>query len=307
MGVTKIQWTSTVHPDGTITPGYSFNPWRGCTKVSEGCANCYAETMSGRNPRVLGEWGPDGTRVVAAEAQWRLPVKWDAEARKDGRRRRVFCASLADVFEGPETMPAHTDYGSAGPDTTAVPRLVHDDVAAARERLFQLIDATPMLDWLLLTKRPQNVVPLYGTWLHFTRALQHRRPLWPDNLWVGTSVENQARAEERLPALCAIPAKVRFVSFEPLLESVDPRPWLGGPGGVHWAIVGGESGPHARPFDPDWARYLLDMCHDDGVAFFMKQLGENVPGGPALKLRNKGGDLDDIPPELRVREFPTPA
>lgn len=126
----KIEWTT-----------HTFNPWRGCTKVSEGCRNCYAETMSGRNPKVLGVWGPSGTRVVASEAMWREPLKWNADAAKRGVHARVFCASLADVFEGPETMPAD-----------AWPK-----VRAARVRLFHLMNATPHLDWLLLTKRPENV------------------------------------------------------------------------------------------------------------------------------------------------------
>lgn len=126
----KIEWTH-----------HTFNPWRGCTKVSEGCKFCYAETMSGRNPGTLGIWGPRGTRVVAAESYWRQPLKWDKAAEAAGEQHRVFCASLADVFEGPESMPA-----SEWPK-----------VQAARAQLFGFIEATPHLDWLLLTKRPQNI------------------------------------------------------------------------------------------------------------------------------------------------------
>src|SRR5262245_49606753 len=116
----KIQWTD-----------HTFNVWRGCEKVSPGCAHCYAETMSRRNPAVLGEWGKHGTRVIASEAMWREPLKWDRQARAAGVRKRVFCASLADVFED------------------------RPELVAPRERLFRLIEDTPNLDWQLLTKRPE--------------------------------------------------------------------------------------------------------------------------------------------------------
>lgn len=266
----KISWTHA-----------TFNPWRGCTKVSEGCERCYAERMSGRNHAVLGTWGLDGTRVVAAEAQWREPERWNREAAAAGERRRVFCASLADVFEGPETMP----------------EAAREPVRAARVRLFHLIHRTPNLDWLLLTKRPENVRRFCDqpgrSWSEYT----------PGNVWVGASAENQERLEERAPHLLAVPARVRFLSCEPLLGPLDLRPFVG-PGHVNWVIVGGESGPGARAFDPDWARIIIDQCRDAGVPAFVKQLGENVTDRPGLRLRNKGGDWDDLPPDLRVREFP---
>lgn len=189
--ITKIEWCH-----------HTFNPWRGCTKVSPGCANCYAERQSRRNPGVLGVWGDDGTRVVAAEAAWSEPLKWDRAANEAGERRRVFCASLADVFE----------------DRT--------DLFMPRLRLFGLIRRTPNLDWLLLTKRP-------GTWAKVVRDTLDWRlnsgglnsrdaDYWfaadwlngkpPANVWLGVSVEDQARANERIPALLQIPARVRFVS-----------------------------------------------------------------------------------------------
>lgn len=263
--VSKIQWTYA-----------TFNPWRGCTKVSAGCAHCYAETMSHRNPNVLGEWGADGSRAIAAESYWRGPVKWNREANRLGERRRVFCASLADVFEGPETMP----------------EAYHDDITEARRRLFRLIDDTPMLDWLLLTKRPHNV-----------------REFWPDakrrrNIWLGATTENQREFDRRHRDLidCRDLVSVCFLSVEPMLEFVDVRPALG-TSGVSWVIVGGESGSESRPFNPQWARMVLDQCRDAGVAYFFKQTGENPVG---LTVRNKGGDLNDIPADLRVREFPAP-
>jgi protein gp37 len=217
---TRISWTN-----------HTFNPWRGCAKVSPGCAHCYAETMAARSPAVLGEWGPGAARVVAAEGYWRQPLKWDREAREAGEGRRVFCASLADVFEG------------------------RPDLAAPRERLWGLVRDTPNLAWLLLTKRPENI----------------RRMMppgdWP-NVWLGTSVEDRKRLR-RVDSLRVAPqhVPVRFVSAEPLLEdlgAVDLR-------GVGWLIVGGESGPGFRPMDHGWARSLLRQCRRQGVAFFFKQ------------------------------------
>lgn len=295
----KIEWT-----DATM------NPWRGCTKVSAGCANCYAETLSGRNPKVLGVWGPNGTRVVAAESQWKEPLRWERLAREgrlpdgspnpDGHRPRVFCASLADVFEGPETMPANAWAA----------------VEQARYRLWATIFLTPHLDWLLLTKRPENIIgPNQHIWSPGSRAnavdwvqrmagedaaRRYYAADWPlPNVWLGTSVENQAAADERIPHLLKAPARVRFLSCEPLLGAVDLtsygvgtnqpwHDWLNGiverpglyrrPGEkVDWVIVGGESGPNARPMHPDWARSLRDQCQAAGVAFFMKQWGEFAP------------------------------
>jgi protein gp37 len=216
----KISWTH-----------HTFNPWRGCSRVSPGCVNCYAETMSHRNPAVLGEWGPNGTRVVASESMWRQPVKWDREAREAGQRRRVFCASMADVFED------------------------RPDLIDPRRRLFKLVRATPNLDWLLLTKRPENVSRLI------------RGGEWP-NVWLGTSVEDRKRLwrlDELRAARQQVP--VRFVSAEPLLEDLGEVDLTG----INWLIVGGESGPDFRPMDHAWARSLLRQCREAGVAFFFKQ------------------------------------
>lgn len=268
----------------------TFNPWRGCTKVSEGCKFCYAETLSKRNMKVLGEWGPKVTRVAAAESYWKEPLKWNAQAEREGVRKRVFCASLADVFEGPETCQ--------NPEAYAV-------IEAGRKRLFELIDRTPWLDWLLLTKRPENVTKFtpwgWGTvesYLQNCVGKEHNvfgggttignvsdviRP----NVWIGTSVENQKAADERIPHLLQIPSKVRFLSCEPLLGPVnfslmngraDCAQRLGRPAleGIHWVIAGGESGPNARPMHPDWARSLRDQCVAAGVAFHFKQWGEWV-------------------------------
>ncbi len=262
----KIEWTD-----------HTFNPWRGCTKVSAGCAHCYAETMSKRNPTVLGIWGKHGQRVVAAESYWRQPLKWSREAAQAGERRRVFCASLADVFEDSESMPEAS----------------WPLVQAARRRLFRLIGDTPALDWLLLTKRPQHIMTVLRDELN--------EASFPPNVWLGTSVENQAAADERIPHLLRAPAAVRFLSCEPLLGAVDlsrlivATPcWhcgnLDGEAGrcycgvtiepeIHWVIVGGESGAQARPMHQRWVRSLRDQCRDAGVAYFFKQHGEWIGGG----------------------------
>ena len=289
----------------------TFNPWRGCTKVSEGCKNCYAETLSARNPAVLGTWGPKGERVIAAESYWKQPLAWNKAAQAEGVRRRVFCASLADVFEGKETMPAAS----------------WEAVQKARLRLLALISQTHWLNWLLLTKRPENILPMLRELQALCRtadAFSYLPPLqsnawacstdalitaWldgipPANVWLGTSVENQETADVRIPYLLAVPAVVRFLSMEPLLGPVDlsrampcgyycdesighidhPFVMFQGQcngGGIHWVITGGESGPHARPSHPDWFRSLRDQCQAAGVPFHFKQWGEWIDAGQA--------------------------
>lgn len=303
----KIQWCT-----------HTFNPWRGCTKVSEGCLNCYAEAGSKRNPGVMGIWGPQGTREIAAEAQWRLPVKWNRWAANGtchicaghgrslaGRgpkcepcegagygepyRARVFCASLADVFEGRDTMPQAS----------------WEAVEGARRRLFLTIATTSHLDWLLLTKRPENILDSYRQ--HWAYGSDWPKP----NIWLGTSVENQQRADERIPHLIQAPAAVRFLSCEPLLGPLDLEPWLGkGLGnmtdGIDWVIVGGESGHHARVFDITWAEEIVEQCRAHKVACFVKQFGARpAADGQLLQLvSRKGDDLNDWPEHLLVREFP---
>lgn len=242
---TKIEWCH-----------HTFNPWRGCTKVSEGCAHCYAEALSHRNPSVLGLWGDAGTRVVASESAWGEPLKWDRKAREAGERHRVFCASLADVFE------------------------VRDELVAPRRRLARLIWETPDLDWLLLTKRPKTAERLiYEMW--FSDAE------WPRNYWIGTSVENQKHGLPRIDHLRKIPAAIRFLSVEPLLEDLGRIDLTG----IDWVIVGGESGPHARPMHPAWVRSIRDQCIAAGVAFFFKQWGEFSPVQP-LDVKFKDVRID---------------
>lgn len=280
--VSGIAWT-----DAT------FNPWWGCTRVSPGCTNCYAEQLATVR-RKLPVWGVDADRKAMSEAYWREPAKWNRKAATDGVRRRVFCASMADVFE-------------VVPERNERSRRVQE---AARARLWPLIEATPMLDWLLLTKRPENVAAIVP-W-------GEANP-WPSNVWLGVTAEDQRRADERLPTLLTIPAQVRFVSHEPALEAVDFTQWVSG---IDWIITGGESGPGARPYDVAWARSIIDQCRRGLAAPFVKQLGANAhdsqrsivggwcPGDPEpdthLSLTHpKGGDLAEWPAEVRVQEFPT--
>lgn len=336
----KIEWTT-----------HTFNPWRGCTKVSAGCKNCYAETLSHRNPKTLGVWGPNGTRVIAAESAWRQPLKWNKAAKAAGERHRVFCASLADVFEDwTGNMVAANGKplfaGTGRPDWWTdreddVPAVTMGDV---RARLFRLIHETANLDWLLLTKRPENVAAALGDYSeridHY--AAEAFEKVWMRRVWLGTSVENQATADERIPHLLKTPAAVRFLSCEPLLGPVDltriPCPGYAGVkfdsllkrgkgswgtgAAVDWVIVGGESGSGARPMDIIWARSIVEQCKASGVAVFVKQLGakplwqERDSQGDLWQeelprtlwrvplLDRKGGDITEFPADLQAREFP---
>ncbi len=269
---TRIEWAS-----------HTFNAWLGCAKVSEACKHCYAESWAKRtgNPDL---W--KGTRRRTSVANWRKPVKWNAQAEAEGIRYRVFCSSLADVFEDfPRTVTkrnfTHLSLnkdGQLGLGGTYDPKDVID-LAAWRKDLFALIRATPYLDWLLLTKRPENMVGMLPD-------------DWGDgyaNVWLGTTVESQKRADERIPHLVRVPAKVRFVSAEPLLELIDLQAIDFGDSGkldvlnmglLHWVITGGESGGGARPLHPEWVRSLRDQCMLTFTAFLFKQWGEFAPLPP---------------------------
>ena len=230
----KIEWTD-----------HTFNAWVGCTKVSPACDNCYAESWAKRSgsPEL---W--QGERRRTTEANWRKPIKWNAEAEKLGIRYKVFCNSLADVF-----------------DNEIDPEWFGD--------LWRLIRATPNLDWLLLTKRIGNAVKM-----------------WPGgeykNVWLGATVINQEEADRDIPKLLDTPAAVRFLSMEPLLGPIELYQLYN----IDWIIVGGESGPNARPMHSAWARNLRDKCQTDGVPFFMKQMTKKAP----------------IPDDLMIRQFPEP-
>lgn len=254
---------------------HTMNPVIGCSKVSAGCAHCYAETLENRWGR---GWGPSTPRRRTSVDYWKQPYKWDKAAGAAGERHRVFCASMADVGED-------------------VPEWIE-----TRRDLSVMIERTPNLDWLLLTKRPENMVRLFARWNSTVPGGG-----WPSNVWVGTSVENQAAADERIPHLFSIPTKTRFLSCEPLIGPIDLQRHLfigeeGGPEyvGSHkclldWAIIGGESGKGARPMDPSWARTIAEDCKRAKVSVFMKQMGG---------VHDKREDLEQLPPDLRVREFP---
>ena len=208
---------------------HSFNPWWGCAKVSPGCLHCFAEMFAKRTGNAV--WGEKSPRRFFGDKHWNEPRLWNEEAKRKGIDARVFCASMADVYEDRE------------------------DLIPQRERLFGLIEETPHLIWMLLTKRPQNI-----------RDLTPRKKM-PSNVWLGTTAENQEMWDERLPLLKSVKAAVHFVSAEPLLGPVRMgrlRP--------DWLIVGGENGPGARPMQIDWARNLRDQC-DNRTVFYFKQKG----------------------------------
>lgn len=212
--------------------------------MSAACDHCYAETWAKR----LGEglWGPHTPRRFFSDAHWKEPVKWDKDAARDKVRRRVFCASMADVFEN------------------------RPDLIAERRRLLDLIDQTPNLDWLLLTKR-----------IHLVRKQLPKGYDFPKNVWLGTTVEDQATANKRIKHLLEFSSpSVRFLSCEPLLSAVDLSPYLvrNEKGNrVDWVIAGGESGPHARPMDPAWPAALQRQCARAKVPFHFKQWGHWAP------------------------------
>lgn len=302
----NISWTT-----------HSFNPWMGCQRWSEGCRRCYAETLvTGRMGLPL--WGPKADRQVTSLDNWKKPRKWNRDAVASGLRARVFCSSLADVFED------------------------RPDLVEPRARLFRLIEETPHLDWLLLTKRPENMRAM---------AVAAGWPArWPDNVWAGCTVESQEMAIKRLPHILLVPARIRFLSCEPLLTRLDLSYWIrrgertsfrqdgSAPLGafcdhplcpeeapcpehhrIDWVIVGGESGARkgpnaARAFDLRWAREIRDLCLATRTAFFMKQLGScpvdsthvaaATPPAPVTMLTTKGDTLADFPLDLQIQEFP---
>lgn len=261
----KIEWTD-----------HTFNPWTGCTKITPGCDHCYAESWAKRSGLV--KWGNHDRKRTTAD-YWKGPVVWNRNADRfealKGHRQRVFCASLADVF-----------------DNQADPTW--------REDLFSLIRQTPRLDWLLLTKRPFNIKKMLPADWGAGYA----------NVWLGHTAEDQPRFDDRWRHLEAIPAAVRFISYEPALGPLSVRNAAIKP---DWLIVGGESGHGARPMQAQWARDVVAECREFGVAPFFKQWGlpENNPlfAGRSVSAEEakevdphgKGGGLLDG--EI-VRQFP---
>lgn len=237
----KIEWTD-----------HTINFWWGCLKVSPGCTNCYAESFSKRVGRNI--WGPaQTTERWRTKGPWVDCLKWDQKAGVEGVRRKAFCQSMSDFFED------------------------HPQLSAWRTEALEIIESFEWLEVQLLTKRIENVLEMVPQ-----RWLDN----WPPHVWIGTSVEDQQRADERIPHLLQIPAKIRFLSCEPLLGPVDLEDlayeaagpeWAGYNALVNWVIVGGESGPGARPMHPGWARSLRDQCQGAGIPFFFKQWGNWLP------------------------------
>lgn len=267
----KIEWTH-----------HTFNPVRGCRRISPGCDHCYAEMMSRRNPRTLGVWGrgdADGERVHAAESYWRQPAKWNEAAKAAGEVHRVFVASLADLFEG-EPHPNGAE-GRDGPRADYLPML---------DRLVETFAPLTNLRVLALTKRTWNA----AQWAH-------GRGGWPSNWWLGFTAEDQVRFELRAAWAAPPGAEVVFVSCEPLLGPLDfhdDDDGLGGPFslldlyGIGWVIAGGESGGGARPMHPDWARGIRDQSVAAGRPFLFKQWGEHDEHGARVGKHAAGRLLD---------------
>ena len=249
----------------------TFNPWWGCVEVSPACDHCYARTLSNRWG--FDVWGKDAPRRFFGDKHWNDPIRWNEKAEKAGERRRVFCASMADVFED------------------------RRDLDPWREKVWDVIEKTPWLDWMLLTKRPEAISRLI-------------RPAWKENprknVWLGTTTENQRRADERIPLLFETPAAVYWVSAEPLLGPIDfGKFWKSGSiaHGIDWVIVGGESGAGARKMDAAWARDVLAQCRKAGASYHFKQKGEIL--AKEMGCKDKAGkDPSEWPQEFQVQEFP---
>ena len=225
---TSISWTTHTH-----------NPWIGCTKVSDGCEHCYAETLNHRWGN--DNWGKGKPRRVTSDANWKQPLRWDKEAYSLGRKDKVFCASLADVMD---------DEAPAG----------------QRERLWELIDNTPNLIWQLLTKRPQRYMRYLPKEFKYC------------NVWLGMSAENQENFEIRADHLIDASVDrgtVAFISYEPALGplTLRTRPnWQ-----LDWLICGAESGANRRPMEKLWVESIQKECAERGTKFFMKQFGARTP------------------------------
>lgn len=233
---TEIAWTDS-----------TFNPWIGCTKVGPGCDNCYAEALMDKRWRRV-QWGSGKARQKTSASNWQAPLRWEkhheAFALAHGRRRRVFCASLADVF-----------------DNEAPPWW--------RGELWSLVKATPHLDWLILTKRVGNV-----------RGMAPAEGL-PPNVWLGATMVNQAEYDRDVRKLLAVDASVRFLSVEPMLGPIRAWPSIGA---FDWVIVGGESGHGARPIKREWVVSLHDQCAWYSVPLFFKQWGGRTADAGGCEL-----------------------
>lgn len=259
---------------------HTMNFWIGCTKVSPACTNCYAAVDTfARRERSRGRelWGPHADRHRTSAALWKKPYQWNRaeflECLDCGSRFSKILRSEKYCWEceSENTVPARQRvFVSSLSDICETHPQITGDM---RREIAKIVMDCENLDFLFLTKRPEEFNFLWTQ--HFGSPL-------PDNLWVGTTVENQKYADERIPALLKIPAKVRFLSCEPLLGHIgfNASPVLRDAfenKKIHWVIAGGESGSKARPMNPLWVRGLRDQCKDAGIAFHFKQWGENKP------------------------------
>lgn len=224
---TGIAWTD-----------HTFNPWWGCVRVSPACEACYAEAFAKRTGHHV--WGPKSERRFFGDKHWAEPLKWNREAQRNRRPARVFCASMADVFEE------------------------RAELREPRRRLFDLIEQTTALQWQLLTKRPENVRSMVpSAWLDG----------FPENVWMGTTVESR-HYYRRIYSLEMIPARVRFLSCEPLLEALPDLPLHN----IDWVIVGGESGSPVRRMEIDWLEDVAEQAQLVLCPVFVKQDSGRHPG-----------------------------
>ena len=258
----------------------TFNPWIGCTRVSPACRFCYAELVSKRfSPDAPSLWRRSGPRRLTGPGYWRAPeTTWKALSEALGRPLLVFSGSLCDVFEDHPVI----------------------DLDEPRARLWALIERTPYLTWQLLTKRPENI----------SGMVPWKPGAWPQNVWLGVSIEQERYATQRLPFALATGAREVFGSFEPLMEAVDLSPYVGGgrDKGLGWAIVGGESGKRSevRRMNPEHVDDLLGQCERYGIPAFMKQAGVRLAAELGVARTDRKGELlESLPLAWRVRRYPS--
>lgn len=315
---TKIGWTD-----------HTFNPWWGCTKISPGCANCYADNDATRYGFDI--WGDDKPRRFFGDEHFREPLNWE--------RRRFRCTSCGKWNESTLCRSK----GCSGTCIEKRPRIFmasYADFWESRPDLLEhqlhaldVVRQTPLCDYLILTKRPENIMGRLaamsqeGEKMGRPEAAQLAREWFfgkaPRNVWLGVTAENQKEADRRVDILMAMPARVRFVSYEPALEAVSFKRWCGPVSetdedgwrpdpGLDWIIVGGESGNKARGFDMGWARSIVELGARTQTAVFVKQMGAKpaMQAGsqliPITDLGRKGDNMRDWPHELRVQQHPVP-
>lgn len=278
---TGISWTQTRHPDGTVTPGATWSPVSGCTKLTAECKHCYVERDWHRLTHLPAYQGRKFTDIACHEERLDQPLRWQ-------RARRIFVCSTADLF--------------------------HDDIPDAfLDRVFAVIALCPQHTFLVLTKRADRMQRYLSApgrreaiakaadgfparhpvdWVRADGSESFERggdpneeaewlPRWPlPNVHVGVTAGTQESANARLPFLMATPAAKHWVSMEPLLEPVDLKLNESSGHGIDWVVVGGESGSRnkARPMHPQWAMDIRDQCTKAGVPFYFKQQGEWIPG-----------------------------